>query len=66
MNSIGIGIPAFSVLVKTEECYLWVEDYLFPQWVAEESSCNIFPMSEIHFSEHHARTNDLFRRVKRV
>jgi hypothetical protein len=43
-----------------------VVEYLFPQWVAEESSCKIFPMREIHFSDHHARTNELFRRVKRV
>jgi hypothetical protein len=28
--------------------------------------CKIFPICEIHFSDHHARTNELFRRVKRV
>jgi hypothetical protein len=26
--------------------------YLFPQWVAEKSSCNIFPMREIYFSDY--------------
>jgi hypothetical protein len=30
--------------------------YLFPQWWTEKSSCNIFPMCEIYFSDH-ARTN---------
>jgi hypothetical protein len=44
------------------------DDYLFSQWWTEKSSCNIFPMREIHFSDH-ARTNfsaEFTRRRKSV
>jgi hypothetical protein len=55
-------------MFQRKVCFCFIGKYLFPLWVwgTEKISYNIVPMREIHFSDHHARTNELFIRVKRV
>jgi hypothetical protein len=38
--------------VFQKQCKNSLEQYLFPQWITEKSSVQMFPMREIIFSDH--------------